>query len=124
MFLFGNRRQPRDILDEQIKSAVSEISKVLRRERGSTMSAVVIAIHNQSRVHEILDQANVPSDVFAQSMGDLNNSPGTSEAIPPRASNGQSICARELETMRLDRYSKHGLSVSWVTGWILERALR
>src|ERR1700722_19282379 len=88
------------------------------------MSAVVIAIHNQARLHELLDQANVPSDVFAQSMGDLNNSPGTSAAIPPRASNGQSICARELETVRLDRYSTHGLSISWVTGWILERALR
>jgi hypothetical protein len=65
MFLLGDRRQALHVLHEQIESSASEIPKVLRRERSATMPAVVVAIHNQVRSHEILDQANVPSNVFA-----------------------------------------------------------
>jgi hypothetical protein len=64
---------------------------------------MIVAIHHQARSHKLLDQASVTSDMFAQSVGDLDNAPNSSAAIPVRARDAQSICAGELELVRLDR---------------------
>jgi hypothetical protein len=47
------------------KSARSEIPEVFRGFCGAAVSAVVIAIRNQTRLHQTVDQANVSADVLA-----------------------------------------------------------
>lgn len=65
MFVLGYCPYARHIRDEQVESSGSEIAEVLRRERGAAVSAVIVAVYRQARLHKILDQANVTSDVFA-----------------------------------------------------------
>ncbi len=51
----------------------SKISEIVRRQYSAAVSAVIVAIHNQTRVHEIFDQAKVPSEVLTDSMSDPND---------------------------------------------------
>jgi hypothetical protein len=55
------------------------------------MSAVIVAGNNQARLHQIFDQSNLPPDVFAQSMGDLNNASNRRLDVPARALDAESV---------------------------------
>lgn len=109
MLLFGNRRESGQILHQQIKSSRSEVSEVVRRECGAAVSAVIVAVNNQARLRQIFDQSNVPPDVFAQSMGDLNNASNRSLDLPAPALDAESVCACELEPVSLNASSTHVL---------------
>jgi hypothetical protein len=83
------------------------------------VSTAVVAIYDQARLHQMLDQANESSNVLAQSMGDLNNAANRAADIPAVTCDMRSISAREMELAGLDRRHLYG---SQVSDWIPERA--
>jgi hypothetical protein len=47
------------------KSSVPEVSEVLRRQHSAAVSAVIVAIHDQTGVDQTPDQTGIAPDVFA-----------------------------------------------------------
>ena len=61
------------------------------------MSAVIVPIHNQASLRQDFDQTEVPSDVLAETVGNLYDAAARSSAVPPEARDPQAICAGKLE---------------------------
>ena len=47
------------------------------------MSAVIVAIDNQAGSHQDFDQTEVPPDVLAETMANLDDAAARSAAVPP-----------------------------------------
>jgi len=105
----GNCAEPEHILHEQPEAASSEISKVLRGESRAAVSAVIVPIHNQTGSHQNFDQPEVPPDVLAETVGNLDDAAARSATVPPGARDAQAICAGKLE-FKGSRCAIHALS--------------
>ena len=57
------------------------------------MSAVIVAIHNQTGLRQDFDQLQVPSDMLAETVGNLDDAVARSATVPPGARDAQAICA-------------------------------
>ncbi len=85
IFLLGDAGQSDHVLHEQIETTRREISKVLCRWSAAAVAAMVVAIHNQPGLRQNLDETQVPADVLAEAMGDLDDAARGTAGIPTRA---------------------------------------
>jgi len=83
IFLFGNRTEPDHVLHEQPEAAYSEICKVFRGESRAAVSAVIVAVDNQTRLCQDFDETEVPSDVLAETVRNLDDAAAGPSAVPP-----------------------------------------
>jgi len=57
------------------------------------VSAVIVSIHDETGSHQNFDQSEVPADVLAETVGNLDDAVARSATVPAGARDAQAICA-------------------------------
>ena len=108
IFLPSDNTQPDHVLYEEAESALSEVSEVFWGASSATMPTMVVPVHNESGLHQILNETLIAPDVLAKTMGDLHNALRRSARVPTTAGYAQTISALELEISATNRFTTHG----------------
>ena len=87
------------IIDQKIEAAGSEIAKASSWFRREPVSAVIISINDKVTTNKYLSQLGVTTDVLAQSVSYLYDTPNVVVTAPSHARNREAVRTDKLELL-------------------------
>src|SRR5438445_11401775 len=93
MLLLRDDPKRNHIFDELIETAGSEFAKTSGGLGGHAVTAVIVSVNNEFRVAQCLSQFGITTNVFAKSVGNLNDFANIATTAPFYAGNGKPMAA-------------------------------
>ena len=115
MFVLCDDSESNHVFDELIKTAWPEVAKTFGRFCSQAMTAMIVSVNNEFRVGQCLSQFGITTNVFAKSVGDLNDSANVALVSPFDTGDGKAVIALKLESLRCAhyRYKCQATARSW-----------
>src|SRR6185312_3356710 len=99
IFVLGKVSQSSHVLDELIKTTLSEVAETASRFCRQAVASVIVSVNNKFRARQYVGQFCVTANVLTKSVGDLYNATNLVLAAPFHTGDGKIVIADEVKSL-------------------------